>query len=160
MTAHVLQEKRQECRDAGMDDFLSKPVSMAAIQGAIERWSVSDDFDKAIGPQSLQKLKALGEDVFRNILSTALRDIPIALEQIEVAAEEKDWGTLRRHAHFLKGTVVTLDAIPLMELCLDLETVLAEGDERAIKALMTEISDLGRILSRSLERAAAELGMV
>jgi len=38
MTAHALAGDRETCLEAGMDDFISKPVSIAQIRSAIERW--------------------------------------------------------------------------------------------------------------------------
>jgi signal transduction histidine kinase/PleD family two-component response regulator len=37
-TAHVMQEDRERCRKAGMDDFLPKPLKKAALEKAMERW--------------------------------------------------------------------------------------------------------------------------
>ena len=37
-TAHVLEEDRQRCRNAGMDDFLPKPMRKASVDAAFERW--------------------------------------------------------------------------------------------------------------------------
>ena len=38
LTAGVLDEDRQRCARAGMDDFVSKPVILAALDGALGRW--------------------------------------------------------------------------------------------------------------------------
>jgi len=37
VTAHVLESDREKCRQAGMDDFLSKPVRKPSLVGMIER---------------------------------------------------------------------------------------------------------------------------
>jgi PAS domain S-box-containing protein len=39
MTANVLPDQVQRCREAGMDDHIGKPISPAALLGAISRWS-------------------------------------------------------------------------------------------------------------------------
>jgi len=39
MTAHVFEDEREACLEAGMDDFLSKPISVSAMRSAIDRWA-------------------------------------------------------------------------------------------------------------------------
>jgi two-component system sensor histidine kinase/response regulator len=38
MTANAYDEDRQQCLDAGMDDYLAKPVGVQALARACERW--------------------------------------------------------------------------------------------------------------------------
>lgn len=38
MTAHAYQEDRERCRAAGMDDFLSKPISFEDLETMVIRW--------------------------------------------------------------------------------------------------------------------------
>ena len=38
MTANAMEGDRERCLSAGMDDFLSKPVSRDALRVALERW--------------------------------------------------------------------------------------------------------------------------
>lgn len=38
LTAHAFDEDRQKCIDAGMDDFLTKPVSLDRLTLALQRW--------------------------------------------------------------------------------------------------------------------------
>ncbi|MFA5040892.1 MAG: ATP-binding protein, partial [Bdellovibrionales bacterium] len=42
-TAHSLPEERLRCFDAGMDDFLSKPISMEAMTAALNKWLLMKD---------------------------------------------------------------------------------------------------------------------
>jgi CheY-like chemotaxis protein len=38
MTANVLQADRQRCLDAGMNGFVSKPISPEALRAALQEW--------------------------------------------------------------------------------------------------------------------------
>jgi PAS domain S-box-containing protein len=42
MTAGAYDEDRRHCLDAGMDDFLAKPVDLSALKGMLERWVRND----------------------------------------------------------------------------------------------------------------------
>ncbi|HEY9238551.1 MAG TPA: response regulator, partial [Burkholderiaceae bacterium] len=39
LTADALPSDRQRCLDAGMNDFLTKPVSSSQLSATIERWT-------------------------------------------------------------------------------------------------------------------------
>jgi len=38
LTAHALETHRQACLAAGMDDYVTKPVALEQIAGALRRW--------------------------------------------------------------------------------------------------------------------------
>jgi CheY-like chemotaxis protein len=46
LTAYAMQEERENCISAGMDDFLSKPIAPAALRQMLERYAQTEDFTK------------------------------------------------------------------------------------------------------------------
>ena len=49
VTAHALKGDMEACIDAGMDDYLSKPVSPNKLTLKIEQWLKVSMKDKAVG---------------------------------------------------------------------------------------------------------------
>ncbi|MBS3648006.1 PAS domain-containing protein [Pseudaminobacter sp. 19-2017] len=50
VTAHALKGDRERCIDAGMDDYLPKPISPKALQEKIDRWSRASNAGAARSP--------------------------------------------------------------------------------------------------------------
>jgi PAS domain S-box-containing protein len=57
MTAHALPGDRERCLDAGMDDYISKPISLASLDAVLSRWM---DIHKTDSTEARQLTEAAG----------------------------------------------------------------------------------------------------
>ena len=51
LTAHAMKGADNECRAAGMDDYLSKPIDREQLQQSLNRW-LNDAGDSSVGRES------------------------------------------------------------------------------------------------------------
>lgn len=110
VTANATEEDRARCRAAGMDDYLTKPLTTEALAAALSRWDVSVD------PETLQGLKDLGEEGFPALREEFLRQTHEQIAALRQAVVGVDWKEVRAAAHKIKGTGGTFGALRLQRL--------------------------------------------
>jgi two-component system, sensor histidine kinase and response regulator len=137
LTAHALQGDRGKCLDAGMDDYLAKPVLPEDLSGTLARWllgthrrSERDDggaapAGAAVDPTAIAGLLA-GEDdqssYLNEVIGVFLSDLAERMAALRAAAGAADGTALAANAHALKGGCGHFGARPMMALCGDIET--------------------------------------
>lgn len=141
ITADVQKNIQKRCREAGMDDYLSKPFTKSQLQHVLEHWLdiesqvdnlAADDipgFQKTgTGLLDSSILETLKSIVDRNGLSLLEKAISLYLqtslglaEQIRDAVIGQHAEELRKSAHSLKSASANLGATQLAATCLALE---------------------------------------
>lgn len=151
VTANALKGDRERYLEAGMDDYISKPVQMKALVEALERCEplakrvnrpVITKENMALpadghilmhenSPINVERLKAyLGEDALEFLIELApmfMQSAPKHLASLNQAVSEGDSDLLFKAAHTLKGSSASIGAIPLSKLSKQVELVGREG---------------------------------
>ena len=154
MTANAMAGDRQKCLDAGMDDYLAKPVTRAELERCIGRWSGADLAvpDTLPPPEQLavrsppvlnagvldELREVLGSEVDK-IIEVYLEDSPRLIAQLERAAVGNDPIALRVAAHTLKSSSANVGATTLSEAARDLEHGARDGTLASPEALVARI---------------------
>ncbi|MBD3418990.1 MAG: response regulator [Chitinivibrionales bacterium] len=148
LTAHAHEDDRRRCLDAGMNDYISKPIKPEALRKAIERAWQAGRLDNAGAPDRapmdtddsavLQKhifdkadlLSRLSDDTqtANAILQAFLQDAPAKIAKLNQAVECEDGDTISRLAHALKGAAASVSAGALKDTAYKMEQAGAAGD--------------------------------
>jgi two-component system sensor histidine kinase/response regulator len=155
MTANALKGDRERCLEAGMDDYLTKPIRRDALFDALHRWSLAASLtaplaeatpppDPGLPAFSAQDaLERVGGDrgLLREIAQLLLQDAPPRVEALHAAQSAGDLAATLRLAHALKGAVANLGGLSMAEALQKVEQAaasepgaLAERTARAVGA--------------------------
>lgn len=143
MTAHAMSEDKEKCLQAGMDDYLSKPIKEGEIRSIIQKWTIrangkadtgmtdADNSGTNADPVNIASaLERFGGD--QELLLEVLKDfLEKTAGQMDNLAEAIDAGNaeiMRCEAHSIKGAAQTLSADLLGEHAYCLERFGKERD--------------------------------
>jgi len=172
MTAHAMKGDREKCLEAGMDDYVTKPVDPQVLSEALEKWlpEIEDgsvalramegeqgaDTSAATGRRILDRAALMARlmddtDLVREVLDEFLKDIPHQIETLKSAIEAGDVETAHRQAHSIKGAAANVAAEALREVAFEMEKAGKAGDMDRMAAIMPEIE-------RKFERVKLVIG--
>jgi len=154
LTANAMQGDEQVCMDAGMNGFLAKPYTLAALHNTLARWlseapaAMPAQAPPAAAPPSVAKapgapqapainmaaidiLRELDENagpaLARQLVSSFLASADDNLARVAAAAGEGDAKVLSQAAHALKSSAANLGAESLSSCYRELEMCGREG---------------------------------
>jgi PAS domain S-box-containing protein len=169
MTAHVLNEFKADCINAGMNDFVSKPVNFYELGIILKKYGMlpsSDNInyeeknnDEEINDsreydhQIVNKKEALvrfdeSEEIFEMICDSFIADTSAAMDSLLQAIHNNDYDAIYFHSHTLKGLCGNISANTSKEICQQLENAAKEGEtqyEQLLPLYNNLLKELGKV---------------
>ena len=172
MTANVMRGDRERCLEAGMDDYVPKPVRLEDLDAALRRWlpdsipstlaAVRESVPEggrdaaAIDPELLARLEQLSrpgrEDDLPKLIGMFLEDASHRLSLLHQAVARQDAGTLLEVGHALRGAAGHFGIRELVELCERLEALARDG---ALSGASDVLTDMDTAYARARETLEA-----
>ena len=169
MTANAMQGDREACLAAGMDDYVSKPVSLESLRQVLNRIqehknepgeatrapSTPVDYnplDQSV-LQGLRELQEEGEpDFLTELIDIFLEDSAGLVQELKDAINAQDLSRVRQAAHTLKGSSGNLGANAFSKMCYEMELCGRNNDltgaENFLPTLVKEFDLVQEQLSR------------
>ncbi|MEA5618091.1 response regulator [Cronbergia sp. UHCC 0137] len=145
MTANAMQGDRDICLNAGMDDYITKPIKVQDLVKALTQGELTfnhqvpktqeipqPNFADAIDSQIFESLRDMaGADAgefIPQLINTYLQETAKLLVTITLAVAQQDSIAIAQAAHKLKSSSASVGAIGLSNLSKNIESIIRLGD--------------------------------
>jgi CheY-like chemotaxis protein/HPt (histidine-containing phosphotransfer) domain-containing protein len=174
LTAYAMQGDREKCLASGMDDYLSKPVSIENLALILNKWlnnsrqkslnltlqdlannssiSSSNTTTLELDLWDVQRFyEVIGGDreFGESIMTMFLEDVEIYLREMKTYFQDQDSKNLASKAHQIKGSASNLGLIKLAELAHQLEKKGSAENLDGVELILKQLDQVFRQVKES-----------
>ena len=162
LTANATTEAKNECREAGVDAYLTKPINPAKLLDEVDRLApkgagarsadkesprtptvpaTSPSSDHVLNDATLASLEIMGKRsaFIPELIHGFLSDTEQMLGEMEMALREKRYGDFKDIAHAMKGSAGGVGAQAFYDVCADISGVPDETLREKTSSIMHDL---------------------
>jgi CheY-like chemotaxis protein len=148
VTAQAVQDDRHRCLEAGMDEYLTKPVSVTSLISCIEFYGESGH---AAAPSAALARLGGDESLLNELIGSFRIEAPPLVDTIRDGLHDSDADAVARAAHNLSGLAANFDGRPTMDAALAVERLAGAGNFRAAMPALARLESELTLLQNALE---------
>ncbi len=150
MTADAFTEDRDKFLEAGMQDYISKPIALETLSTILKKWGGASSQTIAskiegnhlqpiiIDPTILSKLKL---DMQKKLIEMFFKTVPVSLGKLKEQAQNIP-RQIGEEAHLLKGSSLVVGAKKMADICEKLQHKGEEGELCNIHEIINELEQI------------------
>jgi signal transduction histidine kinase/CheY-like chemotaxis protein/HPt (histidine-containing phosphotransfer) domain-containing protein len=157
MTAHAMKGDMEKCIEAGMNDYISKPLDRYDLLNKVERFGegkkkefpgAGDEVsDLVIDRAFLEMVCDRDEELITDMLDAFAEHIPETMEELRKALIEEDMASALTNAHSLKGAAASIGAKRLMRTAFEIEVAAEIQSLKTARELLDKLeAELAAVL--------------
>ncbi len=178
MTANAMLGDKEKCLDAGMDDYMSKPLNRYILEKTLKKWDPFAAQKKTVAPaktptqnpasddsinpkwlnlRALAEIKEFMGDETDALLDLFQEESPTLLNQLNTFKQSEDYTSARQIAHTLKSTGANIGATGFSHFCKKVEAAaiekqlkdVTENIDKARKAYVLTVSEIKKYQAKA-----------
>jgi PAS domain S-box-containing protein len=170
LTAHVTDNQKKRCLDAGMDGYLSKPARLQTLADTVDAYSHHDalaarstpparsektavELDPTVLAEIGELSNATGRNIFRDLVDNFLSDLSPRIKLLRAALESSNMNDLALVTHPLRSASAIVGAIKFSDICAAVEHYARDGKVDQANSLTGELLEAAQILPGALLKA-------